>query len=73
MSAFVLGAPYVDPGDGIHRAQNTSYGVHINLDDGIPTPSAFALHQADFCLEINGRKVELSWPQLCRKLGLRHQ
>lgn len=70
MSAHSLAPAYVFH-EGINRPQGDSYGVHINLDDGLPSPHPFALHTADFCIEFNGRRVEMSWEQLLKKLGFR--
>lgn len=70
MSAEALAPLYVLR-DGVHRPQRTSYGVHVNLDEGLPSPDPMVLHCADFCLEFNGRRVEMSWEQLLKKLGFR--
>jgi hypothetical protein len=72
MSGHALAPPYVfQPDSGHHHPQGVSYGVHVNLDEGLPSPDPTALHTADFCLEFNGRKVEMSWEQLLKKLGFR--
>lgn len=71
MTAYALEPAWVLLPDGIHRAVNTSYGVHINLDEGLPSPNPMALHQADFCIEFNGRKVEKSWDEMLKLLKLK--
>lgn len=71
MSGRPLAPPYVLQPDGFHHPQGSSYGVHINLDEGLPSPNPVVLHTADFCLEFNGRRVEMSWEQLLKKLGFR--
>ena len=71
MTARALEPPWVQTPDGLYRAQNVSYGIHVNLDEGLPSPNPMALHKADFCLEFNGRKIEKSWDEMIRLLKLK--
>ena len=49
----------------------TDYGVHLCLDvTELPEANPLAAHRADFCLELNGVKREMSWEKLFKLMGL---
>lgn len=69
-----LGLRYVRVDDAL-LLPVTSYGLHINLNEpeNLAWPNHLAIHKAEVCIEMNGRRVELTYKELARRLGLKEQ